>query len=67
MKIRERGYEIGNLDTILILQKPKVAPYLAEMRRRISEALKTDEGKVNIKATTEEHLGFTGEGKGVKA
>ena len=64
-RIHEKGYRVGNVDVTLIAQKPKVAPYVEKMRENIANTLKTDIKSVNIKATTEEHLGFTGEGLGM--
>ncbi len=61
----ERSYIIGNIDATIIAQKPKMAPYIAEMRSKIAETLVIEEERVNIKATTEEGLGFTGEGLGI--
>lgn len=65
--VREAGYEIGNIDTTLIAQRPKVAPYVPEMRERLADACGVDVGKVSVKATTEEGLGFTGQGEGMAA
>jgi len=56
-----------NIDSTLILQKPKVAPYIERMRENISFALKADVSRINVKATTEEKLGFTGREEGVSA
>ncbi len=61
------GYEIGNIDCTLIAQKPKMAPHLVGMRRNIASVLNIDIDDVNIKATTEEKLGFTGRGEGISA
>lgn len=61
------GFEIGNIDCTLIAQEPKMAPHLLKMRENIACALKTDMGNVNIKATTEEKLGFTGSKEGISA
>ena len=61
------GYEISNLDATMILQKPKVAPYIDNMRSNIADALGVEVSCVNVKATTEEHLGFTGRGEGISA
>lgn len=60
-------YVIGNIDATIIAQRPKLAPYLAEMRENIAEALEISVNQVNIKATTEEGLGFTGAGEGIAA
>lgn len=63
--LEEKGYKVGNVDATIIAQRPKMAPHIPEMIRIISEALEIDSGRVNIKATTEEGLGFTGEGFGI--
>lgn len=65
--VAERGYKIINLDSIIVLQKPKVKPYIEAMRKRIAEVLEIDVEQVSIKATTEEKLGFTGDESGVKS
>ncbi|MBQ9979531.1 MAG: 2-C-methyl-D-erythritol 2,4-cyclodiphosphate synthase [Oscillospiraceae bacterium] len=65
--VREAGYEISNVDSTLIAQKPRVSPYTAQMRENIAEALGVDVSQVSVKATTEEHLGFTGRGEGISA
>ena len=65
--IAERGYKIINLDSIIVLQKPKVKPYIEAMRKRIAEVLEIDVEQVSVKATTEEKLGFTGDESGVKS
>ena len=62
-----RGAEIVNLDATLIAQKPKLAPYIAEMKSNIASSLSCDECLVNVKATTEERLGFTGREEGISA
>ena len=66
-KMKSMGYEIGNIDTVLILQQPKVAPYIEEMRVKLSEVLNIEMDKISIKATTTEWLGFEGRGEGVSA
>lgn len=58
---------IGNIDATVIAQRPKLAPYIQQMRETIAAALGIDIGQINIKATTEEGLGFTGEGAGISA
>jgi len=63
----KRGYIISNLDSVIIAQKPKLAPYLPEMVRRIAKALQVEENQVNVKATTEERLGFTGREEGISS
>lgn len=65
--VAERGYKIINLDSIIVLQKPKVKPYIEAMRKRIAEVLEIDVEQVSVKATTEEKLGFTGDESGVKS
>lgn len=63
----EKGYEVGNVDAVVIAQAPKLAPYIEQMRKNIAEALSVDPGQISIKATTEEGLGFTGERKGISS
>ena len=63
--VKKTGYKIENIDATLICQRPKIAPYRAEMIRNIAGALKIDENQVCVKATTEEGLGFTGEELGI--
>lgn len=65
--IDEKGFLIGNIDTMLALQKPKVAAYIPEMQKVISEALGIDEDQISIKATTTEKLGYVGREEGVTA
>lgn len=65
--MKENGYEIGNVDATVIAQAPKMAPYIQKMRENIAVALDTDILNVSVKATTEEKLGFTGEGLGISA
>lgn len=65
--LRENGYRLGNLDATVIAQRPKLAPYIEKMRQNIAAALQTDSENVSVKATTEEHLGFTGSGEGIAA
>ena len=65
--IRDRGYSIVNIDATLVLQRPKIAQYVPDMIKNISDTLGIDYDRVNIKATTEEHLGFTGSGEGAAA
>jgi len=65
--IAERGYRVINLDSIIVLQKPKVKPYIEAMRKRVAEVLEIDIEHVSVKATTEEKLGFTGDESGVKS
>ena len=67
LKLREAGYEICNIDSTVIAQRPKLASYIDEMRENIAKACKVDLGCVSVKATTEEGLGFTGRGEGIAA
>ena len=60
----ERGYEISNLDAIILIEKPKMAPYIQKMKENISEVLKCDIANINIKATRGEKLGFIGNEEG---
>ncbi|WP_310830400.1 2-C-methyl-D-erythritol 2,4-cyclodiphosphate synthase [Paenibacillus pedocola] len=64
---RERGYKLGNIDSTIIAQKPKMAPYIPEMTEIIARALGAEVTKVNVKATTTEWLGFAGRGEGIAA
>ena len=64
-KISEKGFRVGNIDVTMIAQKPKLRPFIGTMQENIAHTLGMDPGRVNVKATTEEHLGFTGEGKGM--
>lgn len=61
------GYTVGNIDATVIAQRPKLAPFIQEMRRNIADTLQIPIDAVNVKATTEEHLGFTGSGDGIAA
>lgn len=65
--IFEAGYIINNIDATIIAQKPKMLPYIENMRENISTALNIDINRINIKATTEEELGFTGEMLGISS
>lgn len=65
--LREHGWKLGNLDATIIAQAPKMAPHIQTMRENIAKRLDADPDAVNIKATTEEHLGFTGAGEGIAA
>ncbi len=66
-KMEAKGFFIENIDTILILQEPKVFKYFEKMRKNIAEALDIDQERINLKATTTEHLGFCGRGEGIAA
>ena len=63
--LQEKGYAVVNIDATLLAQAPKVGPYRAEMEQNIAAALSIDPQQVNVKATTEEQLGFTGDGSGM--
>ena len=65
--IRKAGYEIGNIDSTVVCQAPKLAPHIPAMRARIAEVLALPVGAVSVKASTEEHMGFTGRGEGIAA
>ena len=66
-RLTETGYRLGNLDVTVIAQRPKLAPYINQMRQNLAAALRTELQNVSVKATTEEHLGFTGSGEGIAA
>ena len=65
--ITEAGWTIGNIDATVLAQAPKLAPHIPQMRVKIAEAFGLDPSRVSVKATTEEHLGFTGEKLGIAA
>lgn len=65
--LREGGYSVGNLDATVLCQRPKLRPHIDTMRRNIADALGIDIDAVSVKATTEEGLGYTGEGLGIAA
>lgn len=66
-RMAEAGYIMGNVDATVIAQSPKLSPYIDRMKKNIAEDLSTNEQNVNVKATTEEHLGFTGRSEGISA
>ena len=66
-KIQERNYKVNNLDAVVIAEAPKLAPYRDQMRKNIADVLHIAPDQVNIKATTEEGLGFTGKKEGIAA
>lgn len=66
-RIREAGYELGNLDVTIVCQAPKIGPFREAMRKTLSETLEIPEDRISVKATTEEGLGFTGRGEGIAA
>ena len=65
--ISENGYKVNNIDATVIAQAPKMAPHIEQMRKNIADALQVDIDCVNVKATTEERLGFTGRKEGISA
>ena len=65
--LAEKGYVVGNVDATIVAQKPKMLPHIPQMRENIARVLRVDIGQINVKATTEEHLGFTGTGQGMAA
>jgi 2-C-methyl-D-erythritol 2,4-cyclodiphosphate synthase len=65
--VREQGFEIGNVDSTVIAQAPKLAPHIAAMRRRIAQVLGVDVAQVNVKAKTAEKMGPVGEGLAMEA
>ena len=64
-KIKAAGYKVGNIDVTMIAQRPKLKDYIPQMETNIAAILGIDKTQVNVKATTEEHLGFTGDGSGM--
>jgi 2-C-methyl-D-erythritol 2,4-cyclodiphosphate synthase len=65
MLVKEKGYELVNADCTIIAQRPKMAPYIGQMKERIAELLEASSEQINVKATTTEQLGFTGRGEGI--
>ncbi len=65
--LAENGWKIGNIDSTVIAQKPKLAPYIEKMRERMAQVCGIDMNQISVKATTEEKLGFTGSGEGIAA
>lgn len=65
--LRGEGYAVGNVDATVLAQRPKLAPHIPLMRERLAAAMAIDPGRVSVKATTEEGLGFTGTGEGIAA
>ena len=66
-RVKQKGFRTGNIDATVIAQAPKLRPYIDTMRKNIAYACDTDIDRVNVKATTEEKLGFTGSGDGISA
>ena len=65
--MKEEGYVLGNIDCTIIAQAPKMAPHIPQMRENFARIMHTDIKNINVKATTEEKLGFTGSGEGISA
>jgi len=65
--LSKNGWQVVNVDATLVAQRPKIGPYRDQMRRNIAETLGLDMAQISVKATTEEHLGFTGDGSGMSA
>ena len=65
--LEEQNYVVGNIDATIIAQRPKMAPHIPQMRANVAKALQIEESQINIKATTEEGLGFTGTGEGISS
>jgi len=65
--LAEQGWRVGNVDTTVVAQRPKLAPFIPAMRERLAADLRVEVGAVGVKATTTEHLGFTGRGEGIAA
>ena len=65
--LKKEGYAVGNIDATIIAQRPKMAPHIPAMRENVARALGIEESQINIKATTEEGLGFTGTGEGISS
>jgi len=65
--IKSQGYSLGNADITIVTEAPRLSPYIDQMRTTVAEALGVDINKISVKATTEEKLGFTGEGKGISS
>lgn len=66
-RLKEQGWKVGNVDATILAQRPKLAPYIPEMNRCLATAMGVEIDQVNVKATTEEKLGFTGAGEGMAA
>ena len=66
-KIKEKGFHLSNIDTTLVAQRPKISEFIPRMVKQIADVLEIEPGRVNVKATTTEGLGFTGRGEGIAA
>jgi len=64
-KLHLAGYRVGNIDVTVIAQAPKLKDFIPQMQKNLADILGVEENKINVKATTEEHLGFTGDGSGI--
>ena len=65
--LKEKGFSVNNIDSIIVAQKPNLAPFIEQMRENIAAALEIEKDRVSVKATTEEKLGFTGRQEGISA
>jgi len=65
--LRQNGYEVENIDSIIVAQQPKMAPHIAQMRQNLADACGIDVTRISVKATTEEGLGLTGDGKAISS
>ena len=65
--LKDNGFTVGNIDATIIAQRPKMSPHIPQMRKNMAEVLGIPENRLNIKATTEEGLGFTGRGEGISS
>jgi len=65
--LRNEGFTVGNVDATVLAQQPKLAPYISEMKKALARAMGVNVQRVNVKATTEEGMGFTGGGEGMAA
>lgn len=65
--LKDAGYSVGNIDATVVAQKPKLAPYIGEMRKKLADVFRVGSERINVKATTEEGLGFTGSGEAISA
>ena len=65
--LRERGFEIGNIDTVIVCEKPKIAPHIEMIKNKLSSVLNIPKNSIGVKATTTDQMGFTGRGEGIAA
>lgn len=66
-KLTDAGWKVGNVDSTIVAQRPKLAPYLSQMQQKLAQIMGVQPDQVNVKATTEEKMGFTGSGEGMAA